>query len=228
MGAQRGRGVHCPSTGPGALHSLAWWLASTSRWRTVPRRDARDTRPCLSSAVASEDEEERTAIAAQSARLRPLPRKEVHLPGQKLHVCFRGDKGRRITAGPAHPLLPRPPPSLPLCTARRCRPRPSIRPSRIPARNRAGPLLLGSRLSAFTILAAVYGTALSASTVDSPQSHPRPKPSGAPAPRLTPLRLHHPCRCVRHGAVGLDRRFAPVASPPETERGPCSSAHAVT
>src|SRR4030095_16520882 len=56
----------------GALHALAWWLASTNRWRTVAPM-LRPTRPCLASAVASEDEEERTH---QSARLRLLGQPE--------------------------------------------------------------------------------------------------------------------------------------------------------
>jgi len=52
-----------------ALHVLAWWLAATNRWRTAARC-CRAARPCLPSAVASEDEEERTGF--ESARLRLL------------------------------------------------------------------------------------------------------------------------------------------------------------
>ena len=64
------RGPMDSSTGPGALRSLAWWLAATSRWRRRRRVVlARVARPCPPSAVASEDEAERpVACSASSLR----------------------------------------------------------------------------------------------------------------------------------------------------------------
>jgi len=49
-----------------ALHVLAWWLAATNRWRTAARCCCA-ARPCLPSAVASEDEEERTDLRIRSS-----------------------------------------------------------------------------------------------------------------------------------------------------------------